>query len=519
MPEPALVAAAEAEELAARKRRATSLRIHMDAEPAHLNPLAGPSVWTARVTADTVFETLVRYEPPPDGAGTGAGSFRPGLAASWKVTQGGKLIRLELRDDVTFHDGSRFSSVDAQFSIDMARSPRVDADHLRRQLADVTAVELAGPRGLRIWLSRPNGYVLRALAEVPMLSDSVYRGKLSPQRGPVVGTGPFRLASWKGGRILLERNDAYWGDAPPIETIELVHDGDAAHALTAAKRGEIDIIPELIREHYPDQAEAAAIEASFAPLRLRPPVLRYIALGQRGPPFDDARVREAVARLVDREEIIEREHGGLAHAVGGPIWPGGPGDGRGPGPLAYDPSAAAKLLDAAGWVDRAGSGKREKGGQRLQVALLALSRGHSAERERIVKALRAAGFFVEVRRGSAGVLLNRLEHAEFDVALLEWHAAVDTDLSPLLETGGKLNYGKFSDQRVDDLLDRLRAAATPAARAKLMPQLADLLAQTWPIVPVSAPDPYGLVHRRVRGVRVWNGWIVLRELSLAHEEE
>jgi hypothetical protein len=52
-----------------------------------------------------------------------------------------------------------------------------------------------------------------------------------------------------------------------------------------------------------------------------------------------------------------------------------------------------------------------------------------------------------------------------------------------------------------------------------MPQLADLLAQTWPIVPVSAPDPYGLVHRRVRGVRVWNGWIVLRELSLAHEEE
>jgi len=491
----------------------------MDADPRHLNPLAAPTEWTLRVTMDTVFETLVRYEPPADGAGTGPGRYTPGLAASWRVTGGGKLIRIELRDGVTFHDGHKLSSVDVQFSIDAARSSRVDARHLRRQLADVTGVELAGPRALRIRLARRNGYVLRALAEIPILPEHVYRKRLKPRRGPVVGTGPYRLAVWDDDRIRLERYEQYGGESVSIDALEFVRGRDAARALTAAKRGEIDIVPALIPEHYPAQAEALAIQESFVPLRLRPPVLRYVAMGQSAPPLDDVRVRGAVARLIDREVLIDEAYGGLARVAGGPVWPGGPGDSVELPPPSHDPKAAAALLDASGWSIAAGSVARRRDGERLHVALLAQPGGDGGERARVVASLKAAGFFVEVRRGNAAVLMNRMKAAQFDLALVEWRSGVDTDLSPLLARGGKLNFGRFADDRVDAVLERLRAADLPATRGEIMPELARLIAELQPIAAISRPDPYGLVHRRVRGLTVWNGWIVLRRLSLAHEDE
>jgi peptide/nickel transport system substrate-binding protein len=464
-----------------------------------------------------VYETLVRYEPPA--SGDGPGRFEPGLAKSWKLGPGKRSIRIDLRDDLRFHNGRKLTSVDVQFSIDMARRSRVKAEHLRRQLADVTSVELVGPRAVRIRLSRPNGYVLRALTEIPIVPRSVYRGKLQPRKGPVVGSGPYKLDSWSDGRIRLMRNADYWGEAPAIETIDFVHEPDAAKALTAAKRGELDVIPALIREHYPEQVDAPAIQADFAPLRLRPAVLRYLAVAHRSPPLADVRVREAVAKLVDRVDLIESVYGGIALAVGGPIWERGPGDGRGVGAPVYDPTRAGALLDAAGWTDEDKTGRRSRDGQRLHVALLALPSGDVEEREHVIKHVRKAGFFVEVRRGNAAVLMNRLKTGDFDLALLEWNASVDTDLSPLVGAGGKLNFGRFKDDAVEAILDRLRAAQTPAARAKILPELADRLAETWPIIPIAAPDPVGLVHRRVRGVRVWDGWIRLRHLSLAHETD
>jgi len=517
IPTPELVVQAQQDQLDARRRRATTLRIHMDAEPAHLDPLASPSVWALRVTRDTVYETLVRYEPPA--SGDGPGRLEPGLAESWKLGPGNRSIRIDLRDDVRFHNGKKLTSVDVQFSIDMARSSRVDAAHLRRQLADVTAVELVGPRAVRLRLSRANGYVLRALAQVPIIPDTVYRGALQPRRGQVVGSGPYKLESWDDGRIRLTRNADYWGEAPAIETIDFVHEPDAAKALTAAKRGEVDIIPALIPEHYPDQVKALGTHGDFVPLRLRPAVLRYLAVSHRSPPMDDPRVRQAVAKLVDSDGLIESLHGGMARAVGGPIWDRGPGDGRGVGAPAYDPNGARALLAAAGWIEADETGRRSRDGERLHVALLALPSGDVKEREHIVKNLREAGVFVEVRRGNAAVLMNRLDTGEFDLALLEWNSSMDTDLSPLVGVGGKLNFGRFKDDQVEAILDRLRAAQTPAARRKILPELADRLAQTQPIIPIVALDPVGLVHHRVRGLRAWDGWIRLRDLSLAHETD
>jgi peptide/nickel transport system substrate-binding protein len=501
--------------------RAHTLRIHMDAEPRALNPLVAPSVWARRATMGTVFETLIRYEPPPGGAGSGPGTYAPGLARSWRVMPDGKEIRFYLEPGVKFHDGRTMSSVDVQFTLDAIRDPRYGVDHLRPLLADVFAVELITPKEVRVVLYRPNGWVLRLLAEIPILPMHVYDGSFN-SGGKIVGTGPWQLASWKDRVVRLTRFGGYWGTAPAIDDIELAYEPDAARVLTEAKRGAYDLIPALIPAHWPEQASAPGIASSFTALELRPPRLRYLAFGC-APPLDDARVRKAISLLVDRKRLAKDALDGLARPIAGPVWPGGPGDGPAPPAPEQDPAAAARLLDAAGWIDSDKDGVRDRGGQRLHVVALVLEKPdppagaprHDPERAALIEPLKRAGIAVEVRAGPEAVVMNRVRGGDFGITMLEAALPVDMDLSPLLGTGGSMAYGGCGNRRVDAALAALDGAWEPSARVGLIGELAAALADTWPIAGLVAPSPQGLIHERVQGAVVWDGWIDLKRLTLA----
>jgi peptide/nickel transport system substrate-binding protein len=503
-----------------RGRRAHTLRVHVDAEPRSLNPMIAPSVWTRRISLGTVYETLVRYQPPEGGAGAGPGRYTPGLARSWRISPSGTEIILELQPGVTFHDGRTMTSVDVQFSLDTARDGRREADHVRPYLADVEAVELITSRSLRIRLVRPNGWVLRALAEVPIIPYHLHAESIAAG-GRIVGTGPWQLASWKDDVVHLTRYGRYWGPAPAISDIELVYQPDAARTLTDAKRGELDLVPSLIPAHFPEQASAPGIASSFAPLALRPPSFRYLAFDCAAAPTDDVRVRHAISLLVDRQALASTGYDGLARPVGGPVWPGGPGDGASPPAPRLDPAAAGRLLDDAGWRDGDGDGFREQGGQKLRLDVVMVESADlppgkklDGVRDQLLAPLRRAGVLLDVRTGSDAVVMNRLRAGDFDLALLEWSGTVDGDLAPLLETGGAWNLGRCSSREIDRALEDLRGVWEPGSRVAATATLAAAVADSWPIAAVVAAEPQGLVHRRVGGVVVWDGWIDLRALTL-----
>src|SRR5262249_16097364 len=155
---------------------------------------------------------------------------------------------------------------------------------LRSVLAAIATVEVWGPRDLRVTLRRPDGYALRALAEVPMLPAA--RAEHDRHRSPV-GTGPYRLEpSPRRHPIVPERFAAYWGAGPAIPGVELVGVPDAARALAQARDGQIDVLPSLIPAHWPVPADVAA---AFAPLELAP--ARFVAgvMNCRRGPFADVR--------------------------------------------------------------------------------------------------------------------------------------------------------------------------------------------------------------------------------------
>ncbi len=506
----------EEDDLAVRARRSHTLRIHMDAEPRSLHPLLAPSQWTRRAVLGTVFEPLIRYAPPAGGAGAGPGRYLPGLARSWRIQGGGTEIILELDPAARFHDGRPLTAVDVQFTLDTVRDPARRIDHLRGALAAVTAVEMVTQRSLRIRLSRPDGWVLRALAEIPILSYATYKDDLSGG-GKLVGTGPYRVTSQDGGVIHLTRWSEHATASPKIADIELVYQPDASAALMAAKRGELDIVPALIPEHWPEQATAPGLAQSFVALELAPPSFRYMLFASHVAPTDDARVRKALSLLVDRKKLAQEVGDGLTRPIALPIWPGGPGDGPAPAAPELDPGAAGRLLDEAGWIDADGDGLREKGGRKLSVDVLVLEQGNGKphpEQQRILDGLRRAGVGLVVRVGTKAVLENRLRDGELNLAFLEWSGVVDSDLTPLVGTGGEANYGRFSSRRVDRALGELRAVWEPASRAPLMGELSAALADELPLAGLVAAAPQGLVHRRVQGVVVWDGWIDLLALSL-----
>jgi ABC-type transport system substrate-binding protein len=182
--------AAEPTATAVHANRNHTLRIAMDSEPRGLNPLITPSMWTVRAMMGTVYETLIKYQRTPAGAG-----YASGLARAWRVSPSGTEIRIELEPDVLWHDGRSLTSSDVQFTLDSIRDPKTKLDHLRWMLASVDAVELISPRELRIRLERPDGWVLRALAAIPIVPMHVHEQGLAAG-GAIVGTGPWQLVAW-----------------------------------------------------------------------------------------------------------------------------------------------------------------------------------------------------------------------------------------------------------------------------------------------------------------------------------
>jgi peptide/nickel transport system substrate-binding protein len=502
---------AEKVRVEAHKNRAHTLRIHMDARPLHLNPMVTPTEWGRRIVMDTVFETLIRYVPPEGGSGAGPGRYEGGLAKSWTKSPDGREIRFEIHPGIRFHNGHRLSSVDVQFALDAARLPRNRAHHLWPDLKDVSAVEIVSSRVIRVRLARPNGYVMRALANVPIMPSEVYFKKLRAVKGPVVGSGPYKLAHWDDNGVQLTTNEKYWGKKPAIRDVVFVYEKDAAAALTAAKRGEIDIVPGLVPAHYPEQTEAPGIVRDFAPLLLSPPAYSYLVVNVRREPFADRRFRQALAQLIDRGEIARRAFGGLARPVPGPVWPGGPGDGATAAPVGFDVRVATDLLDRIGYR-RDGSGVRRRGSERLALDVL-VGDAESVLRDRVLAGFRKHGIATDTREGPPAVLMNRLAEGDFGMAFLESRGSVDRNLESYFASGGKRNYGGHSHRGIDSVLSSLRLAQDPAARAPLMAELAKHVGRELPIIPLLAKAPYGLAHKRVSGLLVWDGWFYIRDLS------
>ncbi|AFO86089.1 ABC transporter substrate-binding protein [Phaeobacter inhibens] len=315
-----------------------TVTVALQLEPPHLDPTSAAAGAIDQVLYSNVFEGLTRF--------MGDGSVVPGLAQSWEISEDGLSYTFTLQDGVTFHDGSTMDAEDVKFSLDRARAE--DSTNAQKALfADIASVDVVDPLTVKLTLSQPNGNLLFNLAwgdAVIVAPETIDTIKTAP-----VGTGAFTFTNWvQGDRIDLARNPDYWGEAPALSaaTFKFISDPTAAFAAMMAE--DIDAFSAFPAPENLPQFEA---DPRFQVLIGSTEGETILSINNKQAPFDNPKVRAAVAHAIDRQAIIDGAMFGYGTPIGTHFAPHNPAYVDLTGTSAHDPEKSRALLAEAGLAD------------------------------------------------------------------------------------------------------------------------------------------------------------------------
>ena len=310
----------------------------MQLEPPNLDPTAGAAAAIDEVVYANVFEGLTRFGPD--------GSVLPALAESWEIAPDGLSWVFTLREGVTFHDGLPMTAEDVAFSFERAMAD--DSTNAQKQLFEgINSVNVIDDRTVEIGLDTPKGALLWNLA----WGDAVIVSPASAETNATdpVGTGPFRFERWvQGDQVELVRNAEYWGEPAALDGVTFKFISDPTAAFAAMMAGDIDAFP-----NFPAPENLAQFQADprFSVIVGTTEGETILAMNNARAPFDDVRVRRAVAHAIDRSAIIDGAMFGYGTPIGSHFAPHHPAYEDLTGMSAYDPEMARALLAEAGLAD------------------------------------------------------------------------------------------------------------------------------------------------------------------------
>ncbi len=329
-----------------------TLVVGLGAAPRHLNSAVQSGVATG-VPAAQIFASPLRFDK----------DWNPEayLAESWSFQDDGRSLLLKIRAGATFHDGKPITSEDVAFSI-----MTIKANHpFQAMFAPVERVDTPTPQIAIIRMSQPHPALLLAMAPpfCPIIPKHVFGDgadvKTHPKNNLPVGSGPYKVVSFNPREaIVLERYPGYFfKDRPAFERVifRIITD-NAAQAL-ALEKGEVDLLPGSVTlSQFSQLAKAKDVVLSRKGGEAIGP-LGWLAFNLKRKPFDDVRVRQAIAHAIDKDFIVKALHQGNTKVATGPIAPGSPFYSDKVERYPLDLKKAAALLDAAG-LKPDGSGKR-----------------------------------------------------------------------------------------------------------------------------------------------------------------
>ncbi|WP_342077008.1 ABC transporter substrate-binding protein [Yoonia sp. SS1-5] len=254
------------------------------------------------------------------------GNPQPYLAESWELSDDGLSLTLNLVQNATFHDGEPLTSKDVAFSVMLVR----DNHPFSAMLGPVTSVDTPDDYTAIIRMSGPHPALMMALGPpfMPIMPAHIYDDgtpirEHSRINENVVGSGPFKLGAVETDvQFVLERFDDFFIEGRPLlDNIIVTVDADPQTAILGVENGTIHIIPELSSVDMIARADASdAMEIDRDGLKALGP-LDWITMNNAIEPYNDLRVRQAIAHAIDTNFIVDVLHEGLSQ-VGGPIHSG-----------------------------------------------------------------------------------------------------------------------------------------------------------------------------------------------------
>jgi peptide/nickel transport system substrate-binding protein len=242
---------------------------------------------------DLIYEPLVRTDADLN--------IIPALAESWEFSDDGMTLTFHLRQGVTFHDGSAFTSEDVTASLNRILDEATGAA-TRSNLLSIDSMEAPDDYTVVLHLNLADVPLVAALSSrnaAILSSDVIANGDPATD---VIGTGPFMLDSWTPDeKTVLKANPNYWGDGPYVDGIEIRIIPEEASIVAALRAGEVDFA--LLN----DPLIATLLEGDATITLNRTPDISYHVLQLRAavPPLDKLEVRQAISCAIDRQEVVD----------------------------------------------------------------------------------------------------------------------------------------------------------------------------------------------------------------------
>lgn len=472
--------------------------------PRYLNPLLSDSNPVDREIVSLVFDGLTRYDE--------AGLLVGALARDWTISEDGRTISFDLRDDIVWHDGEPFSADDVVFSYGLLQDDSFPAPPRLRALWQSVTISQTGSNRVSFTLPEPYSPFIDAttrgivpehiLRDVPPSQISEHRFSVAP-----VGTGPFMVAAgddWRRtGRLRLSPNSQYWTQGVSLDHIVLQFFPDSETLIEAFERGEVHAMNSV---PVPAFSEIAKETGAHIYTSTRPRFTQLLFnLSDTGmPALQERDVRRALAFGIDREVVIDDALNGQAVPLDGPFVPGSWA--YNPSALtiyAYEPLTATQLLEQSGWTLAEGAQVRQSEDQLLALQLLLLDDAvQRAVAGVLAERWAELGIDVQLEIVVPEVYEAALAARSFDVAITEVIASSDPDLydfwsQPAIVSGH--NYAAWSNRRASEALEQARQTWDFGERKAYYDVFQQLFSAAAPAIPL-----YQHVHTYVVSDEVQN---------------
>jgi peptide/nickel transport system substrate-binding protein len=424
------------------------------------------------------------------------------------ISADGKTITLHLRQHVKWSDGAPFDADDVAFTISAINNP-ANLVPSRDGFDQITHIDEPNKYTAIFHLKAPFGAIVPTLfasnGGTAILPKHLLAGLHDMNEVPFnslpVGIGPFRYVAWKrGDEIELERNPYYWRGAPALERVIMKLVPDRNTVLTELQTGELDL-------WYPFGgsflSRVQAIPGVHV-IRQAGYGLNQFMLNTSHPVLADVAVRQALRLGVDRKTILEKAAHGVGILQDAPFPTIDPSTPKDIPYVAYDPTKANALLDAAGW--KLGSdGVRSKNGARLSLNL-ASSTG-SPDVDTLIELLRSdwakIGVDLQVQRYTSALLFGPIDqggilnNGKFDVLLLGQDIPAPFNLTNVYSCDkappAGQNFSHYCNPKVDVLDAQYDRTYDDADRAKLLSRVVHIVNDDVPvIVYIGREDCFGV---------------------------
>lgn len=470
------------------------------ADARNLMPMLASDSASAELSG-MIFNGLVKYDKDINLVGD--------LAESWDIEEDGLVIVFHLRKGVCWQDGHPFTAHDVEFTYQKMIDPEVRTPYAG-DFERVKSLKVLDDHTVRVTYKEPfapglaswgMSVIPRHLLEKEDLNTSAF------SRNPV-GTGPYKLKSWKTQeKIELVSNRAYFEKRPWIDrTITRVIPDDSTIFLELQVQG-VDSSA-LSPLQYSRQTDTAFFKKFFRKFRL--PGFNYTYLGYNlaDPRFADKRVRQALNLAVNKQEIIDLVLLGFGQVSTGPFvtqsWAYNPRI----KPADFEPAKARELLGAAGWTDTDKDGWLDHDGRIFEFTIVT-NQGNEARQktaEIIQRRLKEIGIRVKIKVVEWSVFLNDYVNKKaFEAILLGWSVSRDPDIYDVWHSSktreGEFNFIGYKNEEVDRLLIEARRVFDQEERARLYRRIHELIYADQPYMFLFTAESLSCLHNRFRGIK------------------